>query len=123
MLPFIKYLVWNKKSFNICKKNGYKNTEIIGAPFIYHNELMKYKKFITNKNSYFIFIPHSGEVAPSDTFNNEKFIKFIKKKFKGSLTACFFYKDINRNLTNLYKRNKIKFFPVAKEKKEISSLI
>ena len=124
LLPFIKYLVWNKKSFNICKKNGYKNTEIIGAPFIYLNELMKYKKFITNKNSYFIFIPHSGEVAPSDTFNHEKFIKFIKKKFKGSLTACFFYKDINRNLTNLYKRNKIKVFSCGerKNKKYLFSL-
>ena len=40
------------------------------------------------------------------------------------MTACFFYKDINRNLTNLYKRNKIKVFSCGerKNKKYLFSL-
>ena len=124
LFPFIKYLVWNKKAYKICKKNGYENAEIIGAPFIYLDKLMKSQKFIINKNSYLIFIPHSGEVAPSDGFHHEKFINYAKKNFKGSLTACFFYKDINKNLTKLYKKHKIKIFTCGKRnnKKYLFSL-
>ena len=124
IFPFIKYLVWNKKALNVCKNNGFNNAEIIGAPFIYLNELMKKKKFVTNKNSYFIFIPHSGELGSSVKFDHKNFIIFAKKKFRGSLTACFFYKDINNNLIKLYKKNKIKIFSCGKRnnKKYLFSL-
>ena len=32
--PFIKYLVWNKKAYNVSKKNGFHRVKIVGAPFI-----------------------------------------------------------------------------------------
>ena len=111
--PFIKYLVWNKKAYNVSKKNGFHRVEIIGAPFIYLNELMKSKKFRTKKNTYFVFLPHAAEGGPI-TFYHEKFIKFLKKNYKGSLTVCFFYKDINNNLRKLYKKNNINIFSSGK---------
>tara|TARA_Y100000389_G_scaffold191064_1_gene216634 strand:+ start:4192 stop:5070 length:879 start_codon:yes stop_codon:yes gene_type:complete len=113
LFPFIKYLVWNKRAYNVSKKNGFHRVKIIGAPFIYLNELMKSKKFVTKKNTYFIFVPHSAEGGLAPFYHN-KFIKFLKKNYKGSLTACFFYRDININLRKLYKKNNINIFSCGK---------
>jgi hypothetical protein len=121
--PFFNYLVWNKKAYSVCKKNGFNNVKIIGAPFIYLNEMMRFKKFNTKKDTYFIFVPHSAETIPGP-FYHEKFIKFAKKNYKGSITACFFYKDITIKLIKLYKKNNIKIFSCGKRhnKKYLFSL-
>lgn len=121
--PFFNYLVWNKKAYSVCKKNGFNNVKIVGAPFIYLNEIMKSKKFKIKKNTYFVFVPHSAE-SLLGPFHHEKFIKFAKKKYKGSIKACFFYKDINIKLIKLYKKNNIKIFSCGKRnnKKYLFSL-
>ncbi len=113
--PFINYLVWNKKALDICRQNGNRNSSIIGSPFIYLNDIMKHKNYKAKPKSYFIFVPHSAEYIPGPFYHSD-FISFAKKKFKGRLTVCFFYKDLNSKLKKLYGKNKIKVFSCGKRK-------
>ena len=76
---------------------------------------MKFKNYKVKPKSYFIFVPHSAEYIPGPFYHND-FIFFAKKKFKGKLTVCFFYKDLNSKLKKLYIKNKINVFTCGKRK-------
>jgi hypothetical protein len=107
--PYSKYLIWNEDVARICRKNKNYKFEIIGSPFLYLCKLLEKKKYLKRKNSYFVFLPHAAENIPS-SFSHILFIKYIKKKFSGNITACFFYSDITNKISELYKKNEIKIF-------------
>lgn len=111
--PFSKYLVWNKKAAHACRSNKFYNNEIIGAPFIYLDILLKNKKFKTIKNSFFIIAPHTSENIPA-FFYHEKFSDYAKKKFKGKTTICIFHSDLNKKIINIYRKKNIKIFSCGK---------
>jgi hypothetical protein len=111
--PFSKYLVWNKKASSVCRSNKFYNNEIIGAPFIYLDILLKNKKFKIFKNSFFIMAPHASENIDGP-FYHEKFSEYAKKKFLGKITICIFYSDLNKKIINIYKKKNIKIFSCGK---------
>ena len=111
--PFSKYLVWNKKAASVCHSNKFYNSKIIGAPFIYLDILLQNKKFVTIKNSLFIIAPHASENIDGP-FYHKKFADYVKKKFKGKITICIFYADLNKKIINIYKKKKIKIFSCGK---------
>lgn len=99
--PYSKFLVWNKIVGNYLAKKKLNNFEIIGAPFLYLHKMSKKIKVL--KDSYLVFLPHStpGTKAPHDNYN---FAKYLKNKFKGKITICVFYKDLNSDLKKNYEK-------------------
>lgn len=113
-IPFSKYLIWNKKTAQVCTKNKNYNFEVIGSPFLYLDKMLNKSNFRVIKNSYFIILPHTSEMTLSKSFLHEQFIKYIEKKFKGKITVCVFFNDRDSKIENLYKKKKMNIFSCGK---------
>ena len=111
--PF-NYYLWNEDNERDAKNIGYKNTKIIGAPFVYLNSNICSEKSVSDK-SLLVFPSHSCEwvfiedyvVWYRDYYNDLR--KFCKNNDINNVTICLYWYEfknsILRSLTEKYGYN------------------
>ena len=107
----LRFYLWNKNNLNKSLNYGYKNIELIGAPFIYLPNLYNHKKEFLSK-SLLIFPLHSDEFDYFDIDTGyNALVKNIKKirSFFSLITVSLVWKDYNnKNLVNLFLKEGFK---------------
>lgn len=86
------WLVWNDFLNLVLKKNGHKNIFSIGAPFLYLDKILKYKK----KSYGTLVIPSKSAYEIDIVIDYENLYKFVKKKFKPPYAILVGYNDLKR---------------------------
>jgi len=87
------WLVWNKFIARKLRKDGHKNIVVIGSPFLYLHQLLKYKKV---KPRGTLIIPSKSAYEIDMVVDYEKLYRFVKKKFNGPYTIMVGYHDLKR---------------------------
>ena len=105
---FAPYLSWNKNIFKTFKKDKIQKTIPIGAPFLYLDKIIKYRKKNKAKGTV-LFPSHSIKKMPThkkfdQNILKEDVVNHIEKNYKGPYTVCLFYTDYKKKKINFYKK-------------------
>ncbi len=101
------FYVFNELNYAKCKKLGFTNTKIIGAPFIYIKN--QYKKNNNNSNNSIILFPshtHEFGILSNPVKSFEKYLNDFKgiRRFFNRITVVLYWKDyLNQNIKNLFE--------------------
>lgn len=96
------WLVWNKKIAKKCLKNGFKNVVPVGSPFLYLNNIYKFKK---KKSRGTLVFPLLSQPELRNIINYEKLFEHLKKNLPHPYTISVSVRDYDF-LKKKYKKFK-----------------
>jgi len=101
-LKFVPYLIWNENIKRACELKKDKNIEIIGAPFLYLNKIIK--KELKCYGTLIMFIHQDNSLIIKKI--SDKYLNDIKRKYPGPHTIILHFTEYNSENINYFKKRK-----------------
>jgi hypothetical protein len=110
----IKYLCWNERIKKIMDKKCSTNSFIIGAPFIYLNDIMNRNIDLNNiKTNGTILFPTKSTYEVNRDVDYKALLESVEKTYEGPYSISIYYSDLFKNL-DVIKKKKWKIISFGK---------